>query len=90
MKYENFNKKINLYHLPHSTGIHSTGPDLKRNSPYMGTLGPPGGMTGVAARVGVGSKMGSVNLPIVFFLFFAPPPRWGVSNFRTLQGVSTP
>ena len=39
---------------------------------------------------GVGSKCGIVNLPIVCFLlqFFGPP--LGVSDFRTLQRVSTP
>ena len=56
----------------------------------MGTFGPPGGCDR-GRQGGVGSKRGSVNLPIVFFLlqFFCLP--LGVSDFRTLQmGVNPP
>ena len=59
-----------------------------RNVTYMGTLRPPGGVSGVAR--GVSCKRGSVHLP-------RPPfsnkifrtPRWGF-DFRSLQGVSIP
>lgn len=59
-----------------------------RTVTYMGTLRPPGGVSGVAR--GVSCKRGSVHLP-------RPPfsnkifrtPRWGF-DFRSLQGVSIP
>ena len=52
-------------------------------------LDPQGGCDRGRQR-GVGSKRGSVNLPIMFFLLQFFGPLWGVSDFRTLQGVSTP